>query len=73
MKKQAHYTPDTPIKASAQAAGYLRVALFQLKPVISKPLLAWRCFCLLFISFSQRLIMDGRNNPNSLCYDSNFV
>ena len=24
MKKQAHYTPDTPIKASAQAAGYLR-------------------------------------------------
>ena len=24
MKKQAHYTPDTPIKGSAQAAGYLR-------------------------------------------------
>ena len=24
MKKQAHYSPDTPIKASAQAAGYLR-------------------------------------------------
>ena len=24
MKKQALYTPDTPIKASAQAAGYLR-------------------------------------------------
>ncbi len=24
MKKQAHYTPDTPIKASAQAAGFLR-------------------------------------------------
>ncbi len=24
MKKQAHYTPDIPIKASAQAAGYLR-------------------------------------------------
>ena len=24
MKKQAHYTPNTPIKASAQAAGYLR-------------------------------------------------
>ncbi len=24
MKKQAHYTPDTPIKGSAQAAGFLR-------------------------------------------------
>ena len=24
MKKQAHYTPDTPIKASAQAARFLR-------------------------------------------------
>ena len=24
MKKQANYTPDTPIKASAQAAGFLR-------------------------------------------------
>ena len=24
MKKQAHDTPDTPIKASAQAAGFLR-------------------------------------------------
>ena len=24
MKKQAHYTSDTPIKASAQAAGFLR-------------------------------------------------
>ena len=24
MKKQAHYTPDLPITASAQAAGYLR-------------------------------------------------
>ena len=24
MKKQAHYTPNTPIKGSAQAAGYLR-------------------------------------------------
>ena len=24
MKKQAHYTPNTPIKGSAQAAGFLR-------------------------------------------------
>ena len=24
MKKQAHYTPDTPIKGSAKAAGFLR-------------------------------------------------
>ena len=24
MKKQPHYTPNTPIKGSAQAAGFLR-------------------------------------------------
>ena len=28
---------------------------------------------MILFSFYRRLIMDGRNNPNSLCYDSNFV
>ena len=34
MKKQAHYTPNTPIKGSAQAAGILREDLRALDHII---------------------------------------